>query len=111
MYGWHPPSLDERLVSSLSRRTAGIFPPSMNGPVLPLADGLPSLDERLRLASSLNEWLASSLSRRTAGVLPPSMNGPVLPFADGLPSLDEWLPTLLRRTASSFLQHMASSFS
>jgi len=47
MYSQHPPSLDVWLASSLSQRTAGVLPPSMNGPVLPLADGLPSLNEQL----------------------------------------------------------------
>jgi len=76
-YEWPPPSLDVQLVSSLSQWMAGVLPPLMNGPILPLADGLPSLNEW--------PWLASSLSRWMAGILPPLMNGPILPLADGLP--------------------------
>jgi len=100
--GWCPPSLDEQLASSLSWWMAGILPPSMNGPVLPLADGLPSLDEQLppllrQTASSFLQHMASSFSWLTAsslprlilplmnGLPPPSTNCPLLPSTNCLP--------------------------
>ena len=88
----HLPSLDKWLASSLSQWTAGFLPPSMNScpstfdnsPILPLADGLPCLNEQL--PPSFDEWPPPSLDKWS------------------LPSLPQWTVSSLNRCSAPLHQ-------
>ncbi|KIJ97815.1 hypothetical protein K443DRAFT_104986, partial [Laccaria amethystina LaAM-08-1] len=84
--GWHPPSLNEWLASSLSQQTASILPLSTNswrpsslnnGLILPLADGPFCLEEQLSPLAS--RQMVPSLGGWPHKQTPPSLDKPSPP--------------------------------